>query len=202
MHRFVPTIWIQNAFRKLHREKKIDSIQLEILWRTLMSYRDGFAMLLVYDWITIPLVYTQVLHSLEQYISKVNAQVVAIATYGYFLLCVIGRQPKLDNYSCTKEVAIYFPIFTTLQMIFFLGWLKVGQFLLHPFGEDDDGKCLFMIRCFVSNSRTDFELNWIMDRNTAVAYTLADDLCDQLPPLGNEKFEHVPHTKASVKIRV
>lgn len=58
--RFVPTLWIQNLLRKLHKEKHIDSIQLELLFRTLMSYRDGFAMLLVYDWITIPLVYTQV----------------------------------------------------------------------------------------------------------------------------------------------
>lgn len=37
-----------------------------------------------------------------------------------------------------KEVAILFPIFTTFQMLFYLGWLKVGQYLMNPFGEDDD----------------------------------------------------------------
>lgn len=37
-----------------------------------------------------------------------------------------------------KEVAILFPIFTTFQILFYLGWLKVGQYLMNPFGEDDD----------------------------------------------------------------
>ncbi len=31
-----------------------------------------------------------------------------------------------------------FPIFTLLQFIFYMGWLKVAETLMNPFGEDDD----------------------------------------------------------------
>jgi hypothetical protein len=67
-----------------------------------------------------------------------DIQVVAIATYGYFAFCLIARQPKLDTVSREGEALIIVPIFTTLQMVFYFGWLKVGQYLMHPFGEDDD----------------------------------------------------------------
>ncbi|RCN44689.1 Bestrophin [Ancylostoma caninum] len=120
---FVPIMWIVNIIKKQYALKKIDTIQMDMLLKQVYSYRDGFAMLFVYDWVKIPLVYTQV---------------VAIATYGYFFICLIGRQPKLDQKSMETEITILFPIFTTFQMLFYLGWLKVGQFLMNPFGEDDD----------------------------------------------------------------
>ncbi|KHN82561.1 Uncharacterized protein F32G8.4 [Toxocara canis] len=131
---FVPTMWIVNLIKTMLRQKRIDSVQMHMLLQHVYSYRDGFAMLFVYDWVKIPLVYTQV---------------VAIATYGYFVICLIGRQPKLDERSMEKEITILFPIFTTFQMLFYLGWLKVGQYLMNPFGEDDDdfgeyiGKAIF-----------------------------------------------------------
>lgn len=57
--RFVPIMWIVNLLAALYRQKRIDSIQLDMLLRQLYSFRDGFAMLYVYDWVKIPLVYTQ-----------------------------------------------------------------------------------------------------------------------------------------------
>ncbi|CAI5453048.1 unnamed protein product [Caenorhabditis angaria] len=167
---FVPTIWIINLIKKQKQEGKIDSVQMDMLLKMVYSYRDGFAMLFVYDWIKIPLVYTQV---------------VAIATYGYFFICLIGRQPKLDQKSMEKEITILFPIFTTFQMLFYLGWLKVGQYLMNPFGEDDD----------------DFELNYVLDRNTAVAHMMATELADQLPSIGAPSLPTIPHTRASFKIQ-
>ena len=115
--------WIMNLIKQKHKDGHIDSVKLDMIMKHVFSFRDGFAMLYVYDWIKIPLVYTQV---------------VAIATYGYFIICLLGRQPKIDEKSMQKEITIMFPIFTTFQMLFYVGWLKVGQFLMNPFGTDDD----------------------------------------------------------------
>ncbi|CAI2354394.1 unnamed protein product [Caenorhabditis sp. 36 PRJEB53466] len=167
---FIPIMWIVNLIKKQKQKGVIDSIQMDMLLKQVYSYRDGFAMLFVYDWIKIPLVYTQV---------------VAIATYGYFFICLIGRQPKLDQKSMEKEITILFPIFTTFQMLFYLGWLKVGQYLMNPFGEDDD----------------DFELNYVLDRNTAIAHMMATELADQLPSIGAPMLPAIPHTRASFKIQ-
>ncbi|KAI1709928.1 bestrophin, RFP-TM, chloride channel domain-containing protein [Ditylenchus destructor] len=170
---FVPIMWILNLIKLKHKEKRIDSVQLDILLRQVYSFRDGFAMLYVYDWVKVPLVYTQV---------------VAIATYGYFLICLLGRQPKLDIKSMQTEITILFPIFTTFQMLFYVGWLKVGQYLMNPFGEDDD----------------DFELNYVLDRNTCIAHMMASELADQLPSrasIAHDFHVQLPHTRASFKIQ-
>ncbi|VDN20187.1 unnamed protein product [Cylicostephanus goldi] len=111
--------------------------------------------------------------------------VVAIATYGYFVICLIGRQPKLDQNSMETEIAILFPIFTTFQMLFYLGWLKVGQVLMNPFGEDDD----------------DFELNYVLDRNTFIARMMATEIADQCPGVGPPMEKVIPHTRASFRIQ-
>ncbi|CAP28972.2 Protein CBG09639 [Caenorhabditis briggsae] len=125
---FIPILWIVNLIKKQKQKGVIDSIQMDMLLKQVYSYRDGFAMLFVYDWIKIPLVYTQV---------------VAIATYGYFFICLIGRQPKLDQR----------------------------------------------------------KLNYVLDRNTAIAHMMASELSDQLPSIGAPMVPAVPHTRASFKIQ-
>ncbi|KAL3078482.1 hypothetical protein niasHT_032778 [Heterodera trifolii] len=168
---FVPLMWILNLIKQKVRERQMDTVQLQLLVDQLIKFRDGFAMLYVYDWVKIPLVY---------------AQVVAIATYGYFFICLIGRQPKLDPKSMEQEITILFPIFTTFQMLFYIGWLKVGQYLMNPFGEDDD----------------DFELNYVLDRNTYIAHMIASELADQIPSKISDEMEvTLPHTRASFKIQ-
>lgn len=90
---------------------------------------------------------------------------VTLAVYSFFITTVMGRQwldkPMLTklNQSTSESnpanynyIDLYFPVFTTLQFFFYMGWLKVAESLINPFGEDDD----------------DFEVNWIVDRNVQV----------------------------------
>ncbi|KRX49195.1 Uncharacterized protein T02_13682 [Trichinella nativa] len=168
---WLPLIWVSNQLRRCYEEKVIDSVLMSDLIKELQRYRNGFGMLVMYDWVTVPLVYTQV---------------VTIATYGYFAICLIGRQSNGQS----EDPDFYVPIFTILQFLFYVGWLKVGEDLMNPFGEDDD----------------DFELNYVLDRNIQTGYLLAEDLSDQLPPIAEDAYwgqknPVVPYTRASLKKR-
>lgn len=59
-----------------------------------------------------------------------------IAVYSFFLFSVIGEQ-FLDPMHTDQIIDLYVPVFTLLQFFFYIGWLKVAESLINPFGEDD-----------------------------------------------------------------
>ncbi|UMM17467.1 hypothetical protein L5515_013999 [Caenorhabditis briggsae] len=142
-----------------------------MLTRKLEEYRQRIASVFLYDWICIPLVY---------------CQVSTISVYGYFLFALIGRQYPSKNEN-EEIVDVYVPIFTILQFLFYVGWLKVGEDLMFPFGADDE----------------DFEFNYILERNLEVSMLIVDDLHNQVPPVYVESLDdeiHLLHTSASSKL--
>ncbi|KAK0399356.1 hypothetical protein QR680_003004 [Steinernema hermaphroditum] len=62
------------------------------------------------------------------------------------------------------EVDTYFPFMTVLEFLFTVGWMKVAEALLNPFGEDDD----------------DFECNYLIDRNLSTGFEIVE-LYEQPP---------------------
>ncbi len=52
-----------------------------------------------------------------------------------------------------------FPLFTSLQFVFYVGWMKVAEALLNPYGEDDE----------------DFDTNWMVDRHLQLTYLMVDE---------------------------
>ncbi|TKS79446.1 Bestrophin-4 Vitelliform macular dystrophy 2-like protein 2 [Collichthys lucidus] len=98
--------------------------------------------------------------------------VVTIAVYSFFAFCVIGRQfLNPEKGYRNHNMDLYVPVFTLLQFFFYAGWLKVGELIINPFGEDDD----------------DFETNQLIDRNIEVSMLAVDDMYQNLAPIVKDK---------------
>ncbi|NXA31459.1 BEST4 protein, partial [Eudromia elegans] len=156
---WVPCVWFTNLAAQARRDGRVrDDVALRLLMDELNLYRAKCSMLFHYDWISIPLVYTQV---------------VTIAVYSFFAFCLIGRQfleplePGQEG-----ELDMYVPLSTLLQFFFYAGWLKVAEQIINPFGEDDD----------------DFETNKLIDRNLQVSLLSVDDMYQNLPPVAKDKY--------------
>ncbi|CAG0884589.1 unnamed protein product [Cyprideis torosa] len=115
-----------------------------------------------------------------------------IFVYGYFVFAVIGKQ-WLDPSAEDSEfkVDVYFPLLTSLEFFLYMGWLRSGEVMLNPFGDDDD----------------DFEMNSIIDRNMQVSFHLADMLqAGEEIELKKDAYwmtgvpSELPHTVASEEI--
>lgn len=53
-----------------------------------------------------------------------------------------------------------------------MGWLKVGEALMNPFGDDDD----------------DFEVNSMIDRNLQMGYLIVDEMHNHHPELLKDQY--------------
>ncbi|XP_029969881.1 bestrophin-3-like [Salarias fasciatus] len=156
---WIPVVWFSNLASKARQEGRIqDSIDLQSILNEMNLFRTWCATLFGYDWVGIPLVYTQV---------------VTLAVYTFFFACLIGRQflDPARGYQ-GHDLDLYVPIFTLLQFFFYAGWLKVAEQLINPFGEDDD----------------DFEANWIIDRNLQVSLLAVDEMHMNLPHMTKDMY--------------
>ncbi|XP_046389010.1 bestrophin-1-like isoform X2 [Ischnura elegans] len=171
---WIPCTWFVSLLKETRQARRItDSNGLKIIMEEFSEFRSKCGLLWSYDWVSIPLVYTQV---------------VTIATYSFFMAALVGRQfveGKSKGYQ--MEVDIYLPVFTILQFFFFMGLLKVAEQLINPFGDDDE----------------DFELNWLIDRHIKVSYLGVDTLLNRIPPIVKDMYFNatdltLPYTKAAV----
>ncbi|KAM6420505.1 bestrophin-3 [Pluvialis apricaria] len=170
---WVPFVWFGNLASRARKEGRIrDSVDLQTLMNEMNKYRSWCSLLFGYDWVGIPLVYTQV---------------VTLAVYTFFFACLIGRQfLDTDQGYQGHDLDLYIPVFTLLQFFFYAGWLKVAEQLINPFGEDDD----------------DFETNWCIDRNLQVSLLAVDEMHMNLPRMEkdiywNDSSARPPYTKAA-----
>ncbi|XP_018311569.1 bestrophin-4 isoform X1 [Mycetomoellerius zeteki] len=167
---WLPIVWASSIVTRARQEGRIrDDFAVKTLIDELNRFRGMCGSISHYDTISVPLVYTQV---------------VTLAVYTYFLTTVMGRQwvQKSDS-----TIDLYFPVFATLQFFFYMGWLKVAETLINPFGEDDD----------------DFEVNWLIDRNLQVSYLIVDEMHHEHPELIRDQYwdeifpAELPYTAAA-----
>ena len=96
-----------------------------------------------YGWVNFPLAYTQV---------------ATFAVYTYFLVGLFAGQYLIPNTCCQDNSTfpaidisfsnedpymkhtpdMYVPIFTIVAFICYMGWIKVAETLLNPWGDDDE----------------------------------------------------------------
>lgn len=177
---WLPIVWAASIVTRARKEGRIrDDFAVKTVIDELNKFRGQCGILISYDTISIPLVYTQV---------------VTLAVYSYFLTSVVGQQwteKKVVVDGTFNTIDLYFPIFTTLQFFFYMGWLKVAESLINPFGEDDD----------------DFEVNWMVDRNLQVSYIIVDEMHHDHPELIKDQYwdevlpAELPNTIASQNIK-
>ncbi|XP_037830860.1 bestrophin-2 isoform X2 [Kryptolebias marmoratus] len=156
---WIPCVWFTNLAAAARCEGRIkDDQTLKLLLEELNAFRGKCSMLFHYDMISVPLVYTQV---------------VTLAVYSFFLVCLIGRQFLDPGQGYPgHDLDLYVPIFTLLQFFFYAGWLKVAEQLINPFGEDDD----------------DFETNWLIDRNFQVSMMAVDEMYGDVPMMERDRY--------------
>ncbi|KAA0724783.1 Bestrophin-1 TU15B [Triplophysa tibetana] len=174
---WIPCMWFVSLAMRARTEGRINNdVAMTAILAELNTLRSQCMRLYGYDWISLPLVYTQV---------------VTVAVYSFFLACLIGRQflDPAQGYP-GHNLDFYLPVFTLLQFFFYVGWLKVAEQLINPFGEDDD----------------DFETNWLVDRNLQVSLLSVDEMFDLVPHIERDKYwnesePQPPYTAASAEHR-
>ncbi|XP_047484450.1 bestrophin-3-like isoform X4 [Penaeus chinensis] len=175
---WIPCTWFTALLKDAKAQKRItDPLGIKHIMEEFNEFRQKCGLLWSYDWVSIPLVYTQV---------------VTIATYSFFLAAIVGRQYVEESPISyrSNQLDLYIPLFTILQVFFYMGLLKVAEQLINPFGDDDE----------------DFELNWIIDRHMKVSYLIVDTLLLRTPPLSKDIFYDdecpvLPYTAASAEFK-
>ncbi|XP_063888540.1 bestrophin-2-like isoform X2 [Scylla paramamosain] len=144
---WMPLVWASLIVRQARREGRCpDDHGQKAVVTEITNLRYNCGKLQEYHTMSVPLVYTQV---------------VTLATYSYFAFSILGRQflDPAQGYE-NHSIDFYVPIFTLFQFVFYVGWLKVAESLLNPFGDDDD----------------DFETTEFLERHLEVSYMIVDNM--------------------------
>ena len=111
---------------------------------------------------------------LHEYVLIFIFQIATLAVFTHFVATLFGRQFLIPNEKIQDRLIFpnmtdfihysarwpftnhspdfYIPIFTFIEFICYMGWIKVAETLLNPFGDDDE----------------DFILSYLIDRNLQV----------------------------------
>lgn len=168
----IPLVWATNIINRARKEGFInnDCIVQDLLTE-LGHYRRKLGNLLCFDLVSIPLFYIQV---------------VTLSIYSYFFTTIIGYQVCSEDGVQLMEIAVSL-IYASLDFTFHVGWVKVAEVLINPFGEDDE----------------DFDVDRMVDRNLKAANMIVDYMRIEepnyhsydYPVFGQALYENVDESK-------
>ncbi|KAE9421078.1 hypothetical protein Angca_008782 [Angiostrongylus cantonensis] len=160
---WIPASWALSMTYEAWKHGYIESAYYKVvLQEEIRKWRTNLEWVFNYDWVPLPLMYPQV---------------VCMAVHLYFLVCILARQQVIVDHELRTEIDTFFPIMTTLQFVFYMGWMKVIEAVINPFGEDDD----------------DFETNALIDRNITMGMMIVDEGYDRPPELRRDSFWNEIH---------
>ena len=156
---WTPILWAMKLLTRARTEGKI-KVEAPIFANLQSSFEpieSANRKILNYGWVNFPLAYVQV---------------ATISVFLYFLAALFGRQYLIPSdkgadtemfpnltipFSSTVPFKshtpdFYIPFFTLAEFFCYMGWIKVAETLLNPFGDDDE----------------DFQINYLIDRNLQV----------------------------------
>lgn len=168
---WLPGVWFSHRLQEAQRQGRItDPFGAQMIMNEMLEFRSRCGILWSFDWVSIPLVYTQV---------------VTLATYSFLVAAIFGRQHIDWDKSSTFDV--YFPSWTVLQLLFYIGLLNVAENMINPYGDDAE----------------DFDLNFLIDRHAKVIHLGTDACCEQLPSMDESILGHdiPPRTREVISIR-
>ena len=114
MKYWVPINW---CFLLCRKARELGMIESDIILVDVMDkirmFRQNVLALTLYDWVPIPLVYTQVVN---------------LTVRSFFVIALMGRQYLIHDRDTpnAKTIDLYLPIMSILQFVLFIGWMKVG----------------------------------------------------------------------------
>lgn len=177
---WLPLLWAMKLLQRARSEGKI-TVEPPAFVNLISSFEyieTCNRKILNYGWVNFPLAYTQV---------------ASVSVFLYFLAALFGRQYLIPHEKGvdgevvpTEAVPSYFshlgisyttetpfdkhtpdfiiPFFTFVELLSYMGWIKVAECLLNPFGDDDE----------------DFKVNYMIDRNLQVSYLIVDEAEEDL----------------------
>ena len=136
---FIPIVWAQLTVRKAFTDGDFtlgssDQAMLARLQEALRAFRSGCATSLFSVYLPFPIMLSQV---------------VTILCYSYIVLAIIAQQDGKNS-----EPSFHFPFFTLLDVVVYMGALRVGQLFENPLASDDD----------------DYEIVAFFNRNLRIAH--------------------------------
>eukprot|EP00520_Triparma_pacifica_P009889 CAMPEP_0118635786 /NCGR_PEP_ID=MMETSP0785-20121206/2261_1 /TAXON_ID=91992 /ORGANISM="Bolidomonas pacifica, Strain CCMP 1866" /LENGTH=411 /DNA_ID=CAMNT_0006526841 /DNA_START=42 /DNA_END=1274 /DNA_ORIENTATION=+ len=120
---FLPLVWAQRvivkSFDRLNPDPRADRSVLASVLDSITKCRAQCASVLFEVYLPFPVLLSQL---------------VTILTYCQVALTIVAQQNSMDE----SEPVFYFPIFTCLETLVYVGALRVGQVYTNPLGADDD----------------------------------------------------------------